>query len=117
MSKRYSAFLREAEKFRDKVRALVVGGETQTSVSDRLGISRQRVNQIIHADRRLARRAIMKCVAERKMPPASKLKCVDCGGKAREYDHRDYSKPLAVDPVCRPCHVKRTVSDNARKKR
>lgn len=114
MNKRYSAFLKDAEKFRVRVRSLVGGGATQTSVSEKLGISRQRVNQIVHADRRLARRAIMKRVAERKMPPASKLKCVDCGSAAREYDHRDYSKPLLVDAVCRPCHTARTKADRQR---
>lgn len=33
--------------------------------------------------------------------------CKDCGGVAVEYDHRDYSKPLAVDPVCRRCNLRR----------
>ena len=34
-------------------------------------------------------------------------KCVDCGKPARDYDHRYYSKPLAVVPVCRACNQKR----------
>lgn len=33
--------------------------------------------------------------------------CVDCGAPAAQYEHRDYSKPLAVDPVCRSCNIKR----------
>lgn len=33
--------------------------------------------------------------------------CTDCGGEATEYDHRDYSFPLLVDPVCRGCNVRR----------
>lgn len=33
--------------------------------------------------------------------------CVDCGKPAIEYDHRDYSKPLQVDPVCRRCNLLR----------
>lgn len=33
--------------------------------------------------------------------------CVDCGKTAREYDHRDYNKPLDVQPVCRSCNLKR----------
>lgn len=35
------------------------------------------------------------------------LDCVDCGGPAIEYDHRDYSKPLEVVPVCRRCNLRR----------
>lgn len=33
--------------------------------------------------------------------------CVDCGNAATEYEHRDYSKPLAVEPVCHGCNMKR----------
>lgn len=33
--------------------------------------------------------------------------CADCGGLALEYDHRDYGRPLDVDPVCRSCNHKR----------
>jgi predicted RNA-binding Zn-ribbon protein involved in translation (DUF1610 family) len=39
--------------------------------------------------------------------PISECRCVDCGDKATDYDHRDYNKPLEVDPVCRPCNFKR----------
>lgn len=31
----------------------------------------------------------------------SALQCADCDAPAIEYDHRDYSQPLKVDPVCR----------------
>lgn len=30
--------------------------------------------------------------------------CVDCGAPAVEYDHRDYKKPMEVDPVCKSCN-------------
>lgn len=33
--------------------------------------------------------------------------CVDCGKRAQVYDHRDYTKPLDVVPVCRGCNNKR----------
>jgi len=32
------------------------------------------------------------------------LVCVDCGKPAKDYDHRDYSRPLDVDPVCHGCN-------------
>lgn len=41
----------------------------------------------------------------------SKLRCVDCGVPACQYDHRDYSKPLDVAPVCRSCNVMRGSAD------
>lgn len=32
------------------------------------------------------------------------VQCVDCGKAARHYDHRNYNKPLAVEPTCRSCN-------------
>lgn len=41
------------------------------------------------------------------LPHPTTLVCVDCGVPATEYDHRDYSKPLEVDAVCRSCNFAR----------
>lgn len=41
------------------------------------------------------------------LKPIAECVCVDCGAPATDYDHRDYNKPLDVDPVCRPCNYKR----------
>lgn len=38
------------------------------------------------------------------LPKVSTLSCVDCGKPATDYDHRDYNKPLDVQPVCRSCN-------------
>lgn len=38
------------------------------------------------------------------IPAARLLACVDCGKPARDYDHRDYTKPLEVEPTCRSCN-------------
>lgn len=35
------------------------------------------------------------------------VECVDCGKRATSYDHRDYRKPLQVDPVCQSCNCRR----------
>lgn len=35
------------------------------------------------------------------------IACVDCGARAVEWEHRDYEKPLDVEPVCRLCNKKR----------
>lgn len=39
--------------------------------------------------------------------PASSRACVDCGAPARHYEHREYLKPLSVEPVCQPCNRRR----------
>lgn len=42
---------------------------------------------------------------------AGDVPCVDCGKPACQYDHRDYTKPLEVVPVCRSCNYKRGPAD------
>ena len=54
-----------------------------------------------------ANRAVQREIAHGRMQKAAALTCVDCGGQARDWDHRDYSKPLQVEPVCRACNFKR----------
>ena len=40
-----------------------------------------------------------------RLPPITdKTICVDCGKRANAYDHRDYNKPLEVEPVCHRCN-------------
>lgn len=39
-----------------------------------------------------------------RLPKASDLKCIKCGEQAHCYDHRDYLKPLDVNPVCARCN-------------
>lgn len=41
------------------------------------------------------------------LPAPETLKCVDCGHSAVHYEHRDYNRPLDVEPVCRSCNAKR----------
>jgi len=53
--------------------------------------------------RRESQSAVAEAVRMGVLPPAKSLKCSDCGGKAVCYDHRDYRKPLRVDPVCKRC--------------
>lgn len=41
------------------------------------------------------------------LPKPSTLTCQDCGQPAQVYDHRDYNRPLDVEPVCHACNIKR----------
>lgn len=50
---------------------------------------------------------VARAIREGSLVHPTKLHCVDCGKQASEYDHRDYNKPLLVEPVCRSCNLNR----------
>ena len=54
-----------------------------------------------------ARSMLSMAVSMGRMPAARTFLCVDCSAPAHSYDHRRYLDPLAVDPVCRKCNIKR----------
>lgn len=45
-------------------------------------------------------------VAQGAIPNAKRLICSGCGRRAFAYDHRDYTKPFLIKPVCRECNGK-----------
>jgi len=65
--------------------------------------------------RPLAREAISvvrKAVASGALPKLDgSIPCVDCGKPARNYDHRDYRRPLHVEPVCVSCNKQRGTAE------
>lgn len=63
-----------------------------------------------HRRKELAYRMMQKEVKSGKIVRAAGLVCVDCGGTATCYDHRDYRKPLQVEPVCFGCNRSRGVA-------
>jgi hypothetical protein len=55
-----------------------------------------------------AQYAVLKARRQGLLPALNgSIACVDCGEPAAHYDHRDYSKPLDVVPVCRSCNCRR----------
>src|SRR5882757_3040768 len=59
--------------------------------------------------RRVAYSAVARAKKNGVLPLLSdgKTPCADCNKPALAYDHRDYSKPLDVVPVCLPCNTRR----------
>lgn len=51
--------------------------------------------------------AVRAAVLRGDLAPVRTLECVDCGKPAANYDHRDYTKPLDVEPVCSRCNTLR----------
>lgn len=50
---------------------------------------------------------VMKAVNRGELAPAQELMCTDCPKPASVHDHRDYLRPLSVEPVCRTCNMRR----------
>lgn len=55
----------------------------------------------------VAMKAVNDAVRRGELAPAKSCTCADCGAPAIDYDHRDYNRPLDVQPVCRSCNKKR----------
>ena len=55
----------------------------------------------------IAHRAVAKARKKGDLPDPKTLECVDCKSPAVVYEHRDYSKPLDVEPVCISCNFRR----------
>lgn len=84
-------------------------GRTTQSMRDRRNATRDhRLDRSIpdFRWRTLAGRFVVLAKELGVLPPLKDpaIRCVDCGAIATEYDHRDYSRPLDVDPVCSSCN-------------
>lgn len=54
-----------------------------------------------------AHKAVAEAIRRGELPRPSSKCCTDCGSPATCYDHRDYSRPLEVQAVCRRCNALR----------
>lgn len=54
-----------------------------------------------------ALRLVKESILAGSLRPAAEFKCGDCGDQAQVYDHRRYSDPPKIEPVCRSCNIRR----------
>jgi hypothetical protein len=62
------------------------------------------------AIRRKASATVARAIRQGQLPRLGSgcgIRCTDCDSDARVYEHRDYSKPLEVEPVCFSCNLRR----------
>jgi hypothetical protein len=85
------------------IQAAHAAGRSVTQLAAEYGVSRQRVSQLVHPERERARQQVTDArEAGRLRPP---LRCQECTNVARlESHHDDYTQPLLVRWLCRPCH-------------
>jgi hypothetical protein len=68
----------------------------------------KKVGALRQAMVRPARLAVARAISAGKLPRLDgAILCVDCGKPATEYDHREYARPLDVQPVCHSCNLRR----------
>lgn len=60
-----------------------------------------------HGGAMSAHSAVQRAVRKGVLPSVAGLTCADCGAAATAYDHRNYNKPLDVEPVCNTCNIER----------
>jgi len=78
------------------------GYSTRSRFSNPCRLQRWNENGTAHAQTEVA-----KAIKRGELKRPAEQSCVDCGKAAEQYDHRDYSKPLDVEPVCRTCNARR----------
>lgn len=61
----------------------------------------------INRIRYVAYRAVNAAIRNGFLPALDSQYCVDCGRFATRYDHRNYGQPLAVEPLCNGCNIRR----------
>lgn len=91
-----------------------MNGET-ASLARRLGVTRQRADQLLHPDRNRARSTASKALLAGKIvrPP----ECSMCGETTVvEMHHPNYDERLRIVWLCRPCHMKTHVSKRERER-
>lgn len=92
-----SGFTSQAHARRAEAQAAVAAGRSPAEVAAALGISRQRVAQLLHPEKARARAM----AGELPRPD----RCEHCGAVGSvEAHHGDYAEPLEVEWLCRECH-------------
>lgn len=62
---------------------------------------------ITRTPQREAHYQVARAIRLGKLRRPAEFPCADCQGKSEHYDHRDYGRPLDVQPVCRKCNFRR----------
>lgn len=86
-----------------KIIRLMKEGEVLEDIGDAIGISRQRVDQILNPHKNRARSRVLAGLRRGIINRPST--CESCGVRCKpEAHHNDYSKPLEVAWLCTKCH-------------
>lgn len=92
------------ERVLAKAAAMRLAGDTLETIAGKLGLSRQRVHQMLNPTKSRARWLVAQALKQGEIKKPKR--CSECG-KDRELasHHDDYAKPLSVLWLCRDCHI------------
>lgn len=99
-----SATLKQDDRRRRVAQRLYKLGWGISEIGRRLGVSRQRADQLIRHDAHKSNKAVHKALRTGRLTkPAACVRC-ETFSPHLEAHHPDYSQPLAVEWLCVPCH-------------
>ena len=111
----YIKSLREKKARNKKIINALKSGLSKSAIAEKYGISRQMVWTICSGENvKNAHKEVRRAVAKGTLRSLNdgNTKCIECGSVAKAYDHRDYTKPLQVEPVCITKKKKRGKGNN-----
>jgi len=85
---------------------------TRKEIASIMGVSHQRVDQLMNRDKYRARQAVRRAVKAGKLDKPARCQLCGTSPERRESlhaHHHDYSKPLEVEWLCKKCHSKEHV--------
>jgi len=86
---------------------LVRGGDNKFVCSSCLASGGERPGELFGNGGPFAMGLVHRAIVNGELAAVHTCLCADCGKVAQHYDHRDYNRPLDVEPVCHSCNLKR----------
>ncbi len=94
---------KESKRQLREVKSRIKRGETNISIARSLGLSHQRLSQMLYPEKHRARVAVQRALKAGRLTRSKN--CQKCGKPAKtEAHHHDHNEPLAVEWLCKKCH-------------
>lgn len=78
--------------------------DSQSDLARKLGVSRQRVSQLLNREKHLARVIVAQALRKGKVVKPERCQCCNTKTSILHAHHHDYKRRLDVKWLCRKCH-------------